>query len=166
MPRVLFLCTGNTCRSPLAEVFAKALGLDDFWVFESAGLQVMGRHPASDGSLKVARDAGLDLSGHRSQPVAADILADTQWVIGMTRSHAAIFRSRFAGYYSGPIAVLGAPGIDLSQGTSSPDCPEVDDPYAGDQAFYEAVGKQIRQLVQQWGPVWEGSKPEGTGGHV
>ncbi len=154
MLRVLFLCTGNTCRSPLAEVFAAEFHSGPELVFESAGLQVNGRHPAADGSLQVAAKQGLDLGPHRSKPITADLLRDTVWVIGMTRSHAAIFRSLFKGWYGGKVGVLGAPGVDLVALKTSPICEEVDDPYEGNEVTYDAAGMQIRRLVQQWGPIF------------
>lgn len=150
MPRVLFLCTGNTCRSPLAEVFARQLDFPNGMVFDSAGLQVMGKLPASAGSLRVAREWELNLEKHRSKPVSLDLLEETLWVIGMTRSHAAIFRSRYGGYYQGKIGVLGAPGTDLAAMVSSPDCEEVDDPYRDNDEVYNAAGEQIRRLVGHW----------------
>ncbi len=156
MLRILFLCTGNTCRSPLAEVFAEDFYSAQGLIFASAGLQVTGRLPASSGSLLVATKEGLELESHRSQPIGADLLPDTAWVIGMTRSHAAIFRSRFQGWYDGKVGVLGLPGVDLSSGIFSPSCEEVDDPYEGDEETYEAAGRQIRRLIQQWAPVFSG----------
>lgn len=158
MIRVLFICTGNTCRSPLAEVFARDycsdLTCESDLVFESAGLQVNGSHGASEGSLRVASQCGLNLDSHLSKPVGAELLQETTWVIGMTRSHAAIFRSRFHRWYDGRVGVLGAPGIDLNTLGSSPVCEDVDDPYDGSEDTYDAAGLQIRRMVLLWGSVF------------
>ena len=154
MPRVLFFCTGNTCRSPLAEVFARDLMAPSVLTFDSAGLQVTGRHPASEGSLKVASQLGIDLRGHLSKGISADLLNDCLWAVGMTRSHAAVFRSRSRGWFLGKLGILGAPGVDLMLEPGSPVCEEVDDPYGGNWDTYQSTGLQIRQLVQQWAPVF------------
>jgi protein-tyrosine-phosphatase len=83
--RVLFVCTGNTCRSPLAEASLKRrLGaLLDRVEVGSAGVAAVPGAPASEGSLTVARSAGLDLERHRSRPLTGDLLREQDLVLLM-----------------------------------------------------------------------------------
>ena len=82
------VCTGNTCRSPMA---AALLGrrLDDAGVkaaVTSAGLLFDGR-PATDHGRAVMADRGLDTSGHRSRRLRPDLVAGADIVVGMARTH-------------------------------------------------------------------------------
>ena len=61
--RVLFLCTGNSCRSQMAEGWAKSLNLPDV-EFYSAGIEAHGLNP---NAIKVMQESGVDISGHNSQ---------------------------------------------------------------------------------------------------
>ena len=61
--KVLFLCTGNSCRSQIAEAWLQELGGDAFTVY-SAGLEPHGVNPYT---IQVMEEAGLDMSGHRSK---------------------------------------------------------------------------------------------------
>ena len=82
------LCTGNICRSPMAEVLlADALtrrGVDAR--VHSAGLLEDGR-PASEHSVTCMADRGLDLSAHASRVMTPDLLAGADLVVGMERRH-------------------------------------------------------------------------------
>lgn len=71
--RVLFLCTGNSCRSQMAEGWARALKEDTIEAF-SAGIETHGLNP---NAVKVMAEAGVDISGHRSKLV--DDLLDTEF---------------------------------------------------------------------------------------
>lgn len=85
MSRVLLVCTGNTCRSPLAEVILK--NLQPSWEAFSAGASPAMGQPASRGALEVARERGLDLSQHRAQPVTAELLSRAEQVWCLTEAH-------------------------------------------------------------------------------
>ena len=86
---ILFVCTGNTCRSPLAEVLARKSLERRGWSYvnvDSAGAAATWDAPASEGSLQAAADVGLDVSGHRSQPLTRELVADADIILAMTPS--------------------------------------------------------------------------------
>lgn len=88
--RILFVCSGNTCRSPLAERLARReagdRGLDEVEV-RSAGTFAGRGAPASSGAVLAARRQGLDLSGHRSTPLGPDLVEWADLVLAMTNAH-------------------------------------------------------------------------------
>lgn len=153
--RINFICTGNICRSPLAEAVARNMFGDLGLTFCSAGLHSVPGHGASQGSREFVDGLGLSLDNHASRPIDTAELAETAWVIGMTRSHAAIFRSRFGDRFRGKIGVLGAAGVDLSERPHSPELEEVDDPYGLAFETYQATGRQIQRLLERWRPEFE-----------
>ncbi|HEU4995233.1 MAG TPA: low molecular weight protein arginine phosphatase [Gemmatimonadaceae bacterium] len=88
--RILFVCTGNTCRSALAEALARKLiverGLTDVEI-ASAGTSAWDGAPASDGALLVGMERGLDLSQHRAQTLTRELVADADLVLAMGPHH-------------------------------------------------------------------------------
>lgn len=89
MKRVLFVCTGNTCRSPLAEVIFRALAGKMNLQVSSAGTYAVPGLPASRYSQSLAQERGLDLDQHRSRPLLLQELEQADWVFAMSRSHLA-----------------------------------------------------------------------------
>ena len=75
--RVLFVCTGNSARSQMAEGFLRALGGDRFDA-TSAGTEPRGVHPLA---IEVMRESGLDISTHRSKDVADLLPEQIDWVV-------------------------------------------------------------------------------------
>jgi protein-tyrosine-phosphatase len=170
MPRrIVFVCTGNTCRSPLAEVLARARYAELPLIFASAGTDAAAGQPASAEACAIARERGLDLEGHRSAPVDARAVADAAWVIGMTRMHAAVLRARLSSRWPGRVGLLGAPGLDWrTAGVPSPangrtgrdiadqDIADQDiaDPWHQDLATYRRTGEQIDDGLVAWAEVF------------
>jgi L-threonylcarbamoyladenylate synthase len=90
--KVLFVCSGNTCRSPLAEAFARyflELAGEDGWMVASAGLSAVTGSPASASAVTVAGEFGLDLSGHRARQLTEEQLDGANLVLVMTGWHKA-----------------------------------------------------------------------------
>jgi arsenate reductase len=75
--KVMFLCTGNSCRSQMAEGFARALGQERVQSY-SAGLMAAGVHPRA---IAVMREEGIDISGQRSKEIDPDLLRTMDVII-------------------------------------------------------------------------------------
>ncbi|GEA18513.1 arsenate reductase (thioredoxin) [Moorella sp. E306M] len=76
-PVILFLCTGNSCRSQMAEGFARALGGEKVEVY-SAGLEPAGLNPRA---VAVMAEAGIDISGQTSDPIDPEILNKADLIV-------------------------------------------------------------------------------------
>ena len=88
--KILFVCSGNTCRSPLAEAIARRMfsvaGRSDVEV-SSAGTQAWDGSSASDGAILVGIERGLDLSEHRSRMITPEIVAENDLILAMSPQH-------------------------------------------------------------------------------
>lgn len=76
-PLVYFLCTGNSCRSQIADGFLKVLGGDKYEV-KSAGLEAHGLNPRA---VKIMNEAGIDITSHTSDVIDPEILNRADYVI-------------------------------------------------------------------------------------
>jgi len=88
MKTFLFICTGNICRSPMAEgLFRHATqGRTDYRAI-SAGLGAADGLPPSAYSVQAMRELGVDISRQRSQMLTADLIKQADFILGMTHSH-------------------------------------------------------------------------------
>lgn len=99
LKHVLFVCTGNTCRSPMAEgLFRKAVaGRDDYEV-SSAGVAASKGAPCNPETSALLKKRGTSLDHFSSRPVSDAILKTATHVFAMTRSHLQTLESRFPKY--------------------------------------------------------------------
>ncbi|HZF02165.1 MAG TPA: serine hydroxymethyltransferase [Methylomirabilota bacterium] len=88
MKTILFLCTGNVCRSPMAEgLFRRAVkGRGEFRIL-SAGLGAIDGQPPTPHSVTAMRELGIDISNQRSRALTTDLVRQADFIFGMTHGH-------------------------------------------------------------------------------
>lgn len=92
MKTILFVCTGNTCRSPMAEGILKDLikkspHRDKNIEVKSAGILVYGKSGAHPNAKAVTKNMGIDISHHGSSQLTEDLVEKADLILTMTRSH-------------------------------------------------------------------------------
>ncbi len=136
--KILFVCTGNTCRSPMAAgLFQKMVtekGLTDISC-GSAGLSALEGQPASAHAVEACREAGVDISAHRAHRLTAEDLTDWDLFAAVSRTHAYILEK--AGAPVNKIYVLG----------------ELPDPFGGSLEDYRHSRDEITKALERLLPL-------------
>lgn len=150
MYKVLFVCTGNICRSPTAEgVFRKLIekaGLGDKIAVDSAGISSWheGRQPDAR-SVETAFNNGVDISALRARRVVRDDFQDFDLIIALDQTHLKALNAMRPGFSPAhnkaelELMMGFAPGYGLS---------DVPDPYYGGQEGFQTVFKMIRDACE------------------
>jgi protein-tyrosine phosphatase len=126
----LFVCTGNTCRSPMAEsLFRKMLSdhlncteddlVDRGYFVASAGVSAGAGSPAAAEAVEVLKARGVDLRGHESQPVTSHLLSQADRIFTMTRGHRDVLLREFP-EAAGRVSLLARDGSDISDPIGAP----------------------------------------------
>jgi protein-tyrosine-phosphatase len=161
LKKILFVCSGNTCRSPLAEAIASQIlppRLDFEVEIASAGTSAHDGSAASPYSLDVARERGLDLSRHRSRALTPAMVRDADLIVTMgTRHREAV----------GAMEAEALEHTYLLTNFSDHQLGEIPDPIGGDRATYERTYLVIRECVEAMAQklrAFDGWKPAARGG--
>ena len=140
MPSVLFVCTGNLHRSPMAEYFLKSLIIDKTdWQISSAGTYTRNGMRTNDEVLAVLKKYGIDASAHRTQLVTRRKIHNHNLVLCLASNHKEALRTEFPDMKDRIYLLSEMIGKEES----------VDDPIGGPMVEYEAVAQEINTYLSQ-----------------
>ncbi len=139
MKKVFFVCTGNTCRSPMAEVLAKSMCKNKDVFIASRGILGNGASASQDAVEAVLR-YDLDLSNHKSKTISKDDLETATIILTMTNEHKDLITYGFP-EYNEKIFTLYEYVLNEKR--------DIQDPFGCDFLTYMNCLKEIRTLIEK-----------------
>ena len=141
MNRILFICSANMCRSPMAEGLfndiQKKRGNSDTWQAESAGVWGLDGNPATSGAIQAMQRRGIDIRMHRARTVNKEMVEEADLILTMERNHKDGLRAAFPSSAKKVYMLTEMAAINH----------DVPDPIGGMEPDYEDTARELEQLL-------------------
>lgn len=136
MLRILFVCSGNTCRSPIAEYLCKSILVNHKEIeISSAGIFARENDKPSSYAVEVMEEKGIDISSHRSRKLNRTLVEEASLIFVMTNEQAKLLKELFP-EFEYKIFTLGSEDIE--------------DPYGGSIEKYREIRDKIEEEIKKF----------------
>lgn len=142
MPSILFICTANICRSPMASALFQKICLEQndlhSWRIESAGTWSRNGDRAAEGTVSVMKSQGIDISTHRSRLIQKEIIEKFDLILTMEGGHKEALQFEFPSQASRIFMLSEMVGLRF----------DIKDPFGGPMEGYEKTADEIETLLR------------------
>lgn len=136
MMKILFVCTGNTCRSPIAEGLAKQLLPDDFEIL-SSGIDAYAGQAVSEQAVQVLQEKNIDIGMNKAVKLDEQLLTRADYVLVMTRKHELHLRHTYPQFQSKIKRLGDFVGYDR----------DITDPWGGSLEDYRHCVQELEEMI-------------------
>ena len=147
MTKIIFVCTGNICRSPMAQYYAQSVinkrANSENYYIESAGINAYQGEGSTQNAIDAMKQYGIDLSKHKANTLENSLIEEADYIIGMTELHKNILMQIYPKLKNKIFTLREVAGNDMYS-------MDIEDPWGYNLDVYVNIAKQIVENVDKF----------------